>query len=556
MNTGVQDTGEQDTVTPDTGEQDAGQQDAGQQDTSAGDGTGDGGTQPDTSPTCPGGAGCPCDANGDCDAGICLEGAEGKRCAQPCVDSCPTGFRCAQVPQGSDVVTVCVDAWARLCSPCSENKDCTHPGVVDARCVDRGATGTFCGAACKIDGDCPKGYACKNAKDLGGDVTSQGLPVDNAGALAGCACSTNAVSLGLKGTCSKAIVLGDEELSCAGELRCETAGAAAVCKANAPGQEACDGADNDCDGDTDESGCDDGNGCTIDSCEAGAKGKIACVNKVQPDGVGCDADGSVCTEGDACKGGKCVVGSVKSCDDGNPCTKDACDIAAGCTQTSDDGAPCDDDNPCTLGDVCAANNCKPGVPKLCDSGNSCVLAKCDLKTGKCAEDATDGAVCDDGDACSDKDACAKGTCRDSPRAATTPTPAPATAATGAKAACSRRRPTTTATPAPKATPAPRRRGPGKAVCACSKTATAKMTATCATARPSATSTRPSSARPTRRRWSPASRRRRLRAQHLRPGHGQVRAQGRGGRHLCSDGDACRRRRLQGGDLRGRRGGEV
>ena len=398
-------------VAEDTSQEDTGAADTGAVDTANVDSGG-----ADVGPVCPGGAGCPCDANSDCDAGICLEGAQGKRCAQPCVDSCPSGFRCAQVPQGSDVVTVCVDASARLCSPCAESKDCIHPGVVDARCIDRGAAGAFCGAACKGDGDCPKGYACKDAKDVDGDTTSQCLPVDDGGALAACTCSKNAVSLGLKGVCSKAVVQGEVELVCAGELRCEAAGAAAVCKANEPGKETCDGADNDCDGETDEGGCDDGNACTTDSCGPGADGVVTCAHKAQPDGVACDADGSVCTEGDACKGGSCEVGGVKSCDDGNPCTKDACDVAAGCTQTADDGAPCDDDNPCTQGDVCAGGGCQAGVPKTCDSGNPCVLAKCDLKTGKCAfEDATDGAVCDDGDACSDKDACAKGTCKGQPK---------------------------------------------------------------------------------------------------------------------------------------------
>ena len=97
----------------------------------------------DVAPVCPGGAGCPCAGNDECDGGLCLEGAEGKRCAKPCVDSCAAGYVCAQVSQGSDVVTVCVDAWARLCSPCSKSEQCNHPGVTDARCVNRGDAGAF-----------------------------------------------------------------------------------------------------------------------------------------------------------------------------------------------------------------------------------------------------------------------------------------------------------------------------------------------------------------------------------------------------------------------------
>ena len=305
----------------------------------------------DTAPICPGGAGCPCDANDDCDAGLCLEGAEGKRCGKLCVDACDKGFTCAQVPQGSDVVTVCVDAWARLCSPCESSKDCNHPGVTDARCVDRGADGAFCGAACKTDGDCPSGYACKDTKDVDDNSTSQCLPVDDGGELAACACSNNAVSLALKTTCSKAVVSGDKEFTCSGEAQCKEAGQAAECKANEPSDETCDGVDNDCDGETDEASCDDDNVCTTDSCEPGADDAKGCSNVAVADGAGCDADGSVCTENDSCQGGKCTAGAAKNCDDKNPCTKDSCDMATGCTQVADDGVPCDDENPCTIGDV-------------------------------------------------------------------------------------------------------------------------------------------------------------------------------------------------------------
>jgi len=56
----------------------------------------------------------------------------------------------------------------------------------------------------------------------------------------------------------------------------------------------------------------------------------------------CDADGSVCTENDACSGGTCKAGSAKVCNDNNPCTSDSCDASAGCVFAPNTAA-CDAD---------------------------------------------------------------------------------------------------------------------------------------------------------------------------------------------------------------------
>ena len=376
-------------------------------------------TEPDTAatfdsgadPACPGGAGCLCVANDDCDAVMCMEGPGGKRCAQSCVDTCDQGFTCAQVPKGSDVVLVCVSSWSRLCSPCEETKDCNHAGVINARCVDAGAAGSYCGSGCVSDDDCPDTHACKNAKDVDGNTGKQCLPVDSAGKLTTCTCSENAVNLALKTACSKSVAEGGKELVCLGEAQCKKAGQPALCQAAAPTTETCDGLDNDCDGDTDEASCDDNNVCTKDSCEAG-KGDKGCGHAPVKDGATCDADGSVCTVGDACQSGTCEAGPAKNCDDKNSCTKDSCDLATGCTQIADNGVPCDDENPCTVGDVCTATQCKGGKAKVCTSTEFCVVAKCDMtKDGACGfENRKSGTTCDDGNACTSNDGCEDGSC--------------------------------------------------------------------------------------------------------------------------------------------------
>src|SRR5439155_941916 len=98
--------------------------------------------------------------------------------------------------------------------------------------------------------------------------------------------------------------------------------------------EGCDGIDNNCDGQVDEGG----------------------------DAL-CD-DGVFCNGAETCGGATgCQPGTPPSCDDGNPCTTDACDPTLGCTHTPLPGCPpcttpadCNDRNACTT-DTCNAGIC-------------------------------------------------------------------------------------------------------------------------------------------------------------------------------------------------------
>src|SRR5262249_29773442 len=51
-----------------------------------------------------------------------------------------------------------------------------------------------------------------------------------------------------------------------------------------------------------------------------------------PDGTGC-SDGNVCNGAETCQAGVCSPGMPLMCDDGNPCTVDTCDTMAGCMHT-------------------------------------------------------------------------------------------------------------------------------------------------------------------------------------------------------------------------------
>ncbi|MFZ4577924.1 MAG: hypothetical protein ACOYOB_05945 [Myxococcota bacterium] len=147
--------------------------------------------------------------------------------------------------------------------------------------------------------------------------------------------------------------------------------------------------------------CDDGQPCTIDTCD-----KVAgCQKKAAVDGIACE-DGSACTAGDACETGKCAAGKPVACDDGNVCTDDSCDAVKGCVHpavSADMG--CDDGDACTEGDVCDGAICKAGKPLTCDDGKPCTTDKCVAATGCTFANTEIGTVCNDGNDCTVGDKC-------------------------------------------------------------------------------------------------------------------------------------------------------
>jgi uncharacterized repeat protein (TIGR01451 family) len=117
----------------------------------------------------------------------------------------------------------------------------------------------------------------------------------------------------------------------------------------------------------------------------------------------CD-DGDPCTENDSCTGTVCG-GTALDCDDSNGCTDDSCD-AGNCVNTNNT-SPCDDGNGCTTGDVCDGGSCTSGAPNNdpCDDGNACTTNDT-CGGGSCNGGA--GPDCNDGNICTD-DSCDPGT---------------------------------------------------------------------------------------------------------------------------------------------------
>ncbi len=157
--------------------------------------------------------------------------------------------------------------------------------------------------------------------------------------------------------------------------------------------------------------CDDGNPCTQDGCEAPLGD---CLFAALPmEGTSCNADGSVCTQGDACLAGKCLAGQTVKCDDANGCTADGCDPLVGCTHSPIGGACDADGTACTKNDSCLAGVCSAGAKVDCDDNNACTVDKCVPATGACKHDGAPlhGKACDaDGSVCTVADTCKTGAC--------------------------------------------------------------------------------------------------------------------------------------------------
>jgi len=136
-----------------------------------------------------------------------------------------------------DLVFVCLQKIGRLCSPCSTNADCVLEG---GRCISL-EDGDFCGQGCAGDGDCPSGYECLPFE--GGQ--DQCAPISG-----NCSCTGEDPSLSR--ACSVTWSDPDDPeaqtYTCYGIQKCESGGWGPCLL---PAEE-CDGADNDCNGLTDE----------------------------------------------------------------------------------------------------------------------------------------------------------------------------------------------------------------------------------------------------------------------------------------------------------------
>jgi hypothetical protein len=134
----------------------------------------------------------------------------------------------------------------------------------------------------------------------------------------------------------------------------------------------------------DPAACDDGNPCTEDAC--GADG---CANAAVPDRTACAPYAEAL--------GVCLEGT---------CTPVEC-LAA---------ADCDDANACNGSEGCSADGgCLPGTTPSCGGGSACATARCDAARGCILEPVRDGTACSDGDKTTIADQCVAGSCVGMPK---------------------------------------------------------------------------------------------------------------------------------------------
>ena len=366
--------------------------------------------------SCPGGARCPCTSHGDCDGGICLETSGGHICAAACSgeSGCTEVETCtAYATSGGDFVTVCVPRWVTLCAPCRSDAECQAAvGSGNPACYDGGAAGSFCSAPCGAKITCPNGFSC------------EGTPPRCVPAAGECPCSAWAVAHARATDCTRSNGVG----TCKAVRTCAQPGPLPACSAAQASPETCNGADDDCDGLTDngaDAACSDSDPCTQDFCEGGGCkhasavvcGDGVCMDKCGEAPASCSVDCHVCGDG-SCSPGEgpqaCPQDCCGSCGDGKctgySCGEDNAKNAAYCP--ADCGTACGNkvcdkgESPSTCATDCATQVCGNHVCEVSDGGPTACPQDCGNACGNC--------TCDKGetfDTCpTDCGFCGDGTC--------------------------------------------------------------------------------------------------------------------------------------------------
>lgn len=134
-----------------------------------------------------------------------------------------------------------------------------------------------------------------------------------------------------------------------------------------------------------------------------------CVETVAPDGTACDPR-SECVLAASCQGGRCV-GTPRTCNDGNACTVDVCQVETGCEFLP--APPCPGDGACNVG-TCdpqlgcmltpAPDGTACGELQTCNAAEVCISGACVVR------DPPDGYVCAEASPCQGEGRCVADQC--------------------------------------------------------------------------------------------------------------------------------------------------
>ena len=100
----------------------------------------------------------PCSVGRDCESGFCIDTpTQGRICTQQCAGDCPDDFECTPTSLGGDNTLLCAVDGHDLCRRCEQDRDCDDP---EDLCLSIGNF-KYCGEFCRTDSDCPETYRCE-----------------------------------------------------------------------------------------------------------------------------------------------------------------------------------------------------------------------------------------------------------------------------------------------------------------------------------------------------------------------------------------------------------
>jgi hypothetical protein len=413
-------------------------------------------------------AGCLlCSVNADCvDGSVCngTETCQAGRCAQGTPLFCDDGSPCTI--DSCDAVLGCQTTSLPDGAPCPDGNLCNGDETCQAGACTGGTPltcndGNVCTAdtcspffgctttpisgcrTCSVSADCSDGSVCNGNETCQGGVCAAGIPLlcndgnpcttNSCDPVLGCRsvpvangfpCPDGDVCNGAE-TCLSGVCVFGAAPNCNDGNACTTDSCSAIFGCSSvyvPGCQPCSvdadcGDSNVCDGnETCQAGvcvagtalvCNDGNPCTIDSCNP----MLGCESDPLVNGATC-SDGNVCNGAETCQGGLCAAGTPLACGDSNPCTADTCDPILGCRSTQlPNGASCNDSSVCNGAETCQGGTCTAGAPLACNDGDSCTIDACNSVTGcfsslisgcrACTADiqCTDGNLCNGNETC-------------------------------------------------------------------------------------------------------------------------------------------------------------
>ncbi|MGD2110168.1 MAG: trypsin-like peptidase domain-containing protein, partial [Phycisphaerae bacterium] len=280
------------------------------------------------------------------------------------------------------------------------------------------------GPECTIPADCDDGLYCNGAEDCVSGSCVAGTPPN---CNDGVGCTDDSCNEGTDscdnvpndGSCSDGLYCNGAE-TCHATLDCQS-GTAPNCNDGVGcTDDSCNEGTDSCDNVPDDGNCDDGAYCngaetchaTLD-CQAGSDpcvGFFGCdeINDLCVecfDNGDCD-DGAYCNGAETCDGlGVCQNGTAVDCDDGVGCTDDSCNEGTdSCDNVANDGN-CDDGLYCNGDETCHATlDCQAGTAVDCDDGVDCTSDSCNEAGDSCNHTPDDG-YCSDGLYCNGAEVC-------------------------------------------------------------------------------------------------------------------------------------------------------